>query len=181
MIVLPNSFERYLSSLRILVSLSILKHGVQPKHIKNLKKIFIAEALYNKNSRQSVDISRLCNNLLRSINSINPNFKFSCQINGNFYINKSLFSLFLIEVSRISDNITIKQSENYICVLFNTSVVSFPYLSELGGYKLKTQNKVLAIIPVTKSDTDSVYIESEWEYIFDKFSIVNIYSGVDII
>ena len=176
MIVLPNSFERYLASLRIFVSLSVLKHGLLPKHYKNLKKIYTAEAIYNKNTMQSVDINKLCKNLLTAATTIKPDLKFESYINKNVYINKSLFSLLLLSISKISNLIKIEHKSDHICIFFEAfKTQRIPYLQELGGYTLKLNNKSLALIPVAISNTDSIYQESEFEYIFDKFSVLNIF------
>lgn len=178
MIVLPNSFERYLSALRIFVSLSILKHGLRPRHLENLKKIYFAEALYNKILVQSVDINKLCTNLLRAVNAINTDFKFECRIDGNFYVNKSLFTLFLLQVSKISNTVSVNGNEAFIAIKFsNPNRIPLPFLSALGGYALKEtkHNITLALIPSAEATESSVYVESEWENIFDQFSVVNIF------
>ncbi len=180
MIVLPNSYERYLAALRIFVSLSILKHGLQPHHLEKLKKIYCAEALYNKTLVQSVDINKLCANLLGSVNAINPDFKFSCHINGNFYLNKALFSAFLLQVTKITDTIWVDGNEAFITIRFpNPNNTPLPFLSTLGGYELKEtkQNITLTLIPTAQTPQESVYIESEWENIFDQFSAANIFYG----
>lgn len=178
MIVLPNSFERYLSALRIFVSLSILKRGLKPQHLENLKKIYCAEALYNKILVQSVDINKLCTNLFSAVNTINPDFKFSCRIDGNFYVNKNLFTLFLLYVSKISNTVSVSGNEAFLTVKFpKHNNASLLFLSALGGYEIREikQNSTLALIPSGESTEASVYIESEWENIFDQFSIVNIF------
>ncbi len=176
MIVLPNSFERYLSALRIFVSLSILKHGLQTRHLRNLKKIYSAEIFLYKNSTQSVNIKKLCQNLLGAVKLLCPQLKFNCQTFDTYYLNKNLFSLLLLWIAKHSNYISINYSNFCIYIKFQSKTVpTIPYLKELGGYYLKLKNNFLAVIPVTKSYTDSVYIESEYEYIFDKFSIVNVF------
>ncbi|MBE6786791.1 MAG: hypothetical protein E7537_00415 [Ruminococcaceae bacterium] len=176
MIVLPNSFERYLANLRIYVSLSILKHGFKKHHLKNLKKIYFAEAMYNKNTVQSVDINKLYNNILSAVKATNSHLKFNSGMSGNFYINKSLFSLFLIHISTVTNDVTANYSRECICISFNCKNPNpLPYLKELGGYLLKHKTTCLAVIPVLKSLDESIYIESEFEFIFDKFSVVNVF------
>ncbi|MBR4099699.1 MAG: hypothetical protein IKK55_01775 [Clostridia bacterium] len=178
MIVLPNSFERYLASLRIFVSLSILKHGLQAKHLEKLQKIHLAEAFFDKNSLQSVDIYRLIQNLLYAISSIKCDFNFSCNAVGNFFINKKLFTILLLKLCEFSDNISLNSQGNYIIIKFHgKSTGVFPIISALKGFSFyETKSNIsLIIIPTSKAEAQSVYIESEWEYLFDKFSIVNIF------
>lgn len=178
LIVLPNSFERYLASLRIFVSLSILKHGLQAKHLEKLQKIHLAEAFFDKNSLQSVDIFRLSQNLLNAVRSINCNLNFSCAKAGNFYINKKLFTILLLKLCEFSDNISLNSQENYIQMKFSGKNQNIsPILNALKGFYIyeSKSNLSLVIIPATKTHQESVYIESEWEYLFDKFSIVNIF------
>ncbi len=178
MIVLPNSFERYLASLRIFVSLSVLKHGLNPKHLKMLKKITIAEAFYNKNNTQNVDIYKLCKNLLSAVKSVKPTFSFHISASKTHRINKMLFSIVLIVMAKYSDNCEIKAENDYIIIESNTPLKPLsPLLSALNGYgffDLK-HNRSLFVLSAPKTNKPPIYSESEWEYIFDKFSIVNIF------
>ena len=178
MIVLPNSFERYLASLRIFVSLSILKHGLKPKHLKMLKKITIAEAFYNKNTLQNIDIYKLCINLFRAISTYKNHFKFHISKTNNHQINKILFSLLLLAIAKHADSCKIYATQNHIVIKSNNiSKQLIAFINALGGYYLREifTNKLAIIIPAAETKKPTVYIESEWEYIFNKFSILNIF------
>ena len=178
MIVLPNSTERYLSALRIYVSLSVLKHGLQARHLKMLKKIYTAEAYLNRNSFLSVDIYKLSTNLFRAAKAIAPNFNFKVAHSSNRYINKAIFTLFLLKISLLSSKCEISFTKESIVVKSDISPGPLSaFLSAMGGYSLYEihRNRSLLIIPAPKTDKPSVYIESEWELIFDKFSLVNIF------
>lgn len=177
MIVLPNSFERYMSALRIFVSLSILKHGLQPRHLEKLKKIYYAEALFHKNLLGSVDINKLCNNLLGAVRSLNPDFKFYCHTHENYILNKKLFTCLLLTAAK-TGNINVLSHGNFLKIKFSgESEPLSPFVSALGGFLLheRTTTQGIAVIPVTLTAQESVYIESEWEYLFDKFSAVNLF------
>lgn len=178
MIVLPNSFERYLASLRIFVSLSVLKHGLKPKHLKMLKKITIAEAFYNKNTRQNVDIYKLCTNLFWALYTYKSHFKFHISKTNNHQINKTLFSLLLLTIAKHTENCKIYTPKNHIVIKSdNISKQLSPFIKALGGHYLReiSTNQIAVIIPAPETKNPTVYIESEWEYIFNKFSIVNIF------
>ena len=178
MLDLPNSFKRYLSSLRIFVSLSILKYGLQPRHLENLKKIYCAEAFYHKNSRQSVNIKKLSTNLLNTVTAFRYEFNFYCATEYNYYINKNLFTLLLLEISYESDFINISANENFLLIKCSSKGKQLlKTITALGGFSLfeTKSNATLFIIPVFKTQQPSVYIESEWEYLFNKFSIINIF------
>ena len=99
MIILPNSFERYLKSLRIYTSFSIAKQGLKPKHIKNLRKIELAEGFLYKTYQNATAIKLLSINLLSCISAINPSFNFSVNINHNVLINKKLYVILIIMLS----------------------------------------------------------------------------------
>lgn len=178
MIVLPNSFERYLSALRIFVSLSILKHGLKPRHLASLKKIYYAEAFYNKNSRQSVDIKKLSTNILNTITTYKYRLNFSCNLKNNYHINKNLFTLLLLEISSLSNFISISSDNNFVVIKFSSKKQNpTKTLYALGGFSFHEAkyNTTLFVIPAEKTNHPSVYIESEWENIFDQFSTVNIF------
>lgn len=177
MIVLPNSFEKYLSALRISVSISILKHGLQPRHIDNLRKIHIAESLFHQNERQSVDINKLCTNLLSAVKTIKTDFDFRCNANGNFSINKNLFTLLLLNFAKQKDFIKISAKDNFLKINFEGKAKSLSHLINASGgfslYEVKTKQTII-IIPANQTNEKSVEIETEWEYLFNIFSVLNL-------
>lgn len=183
MIVLPNSFERYLMAHRIFVSLSILKYGFQPRHLENLKKIYITEAFYYKESRQSVDIYKLCNNLFRAVKSVNPNCKFCVTASNNHDVNQKLLTLLLLILTQHVEICYVYTTENHIIIeTKNNTERAHRFVKAMDGYCLREvfTNRMAIIIPACKTYKASNYVESEWEFIFDKFSPFNIIYG-DII
>ncbi len=177
MLVLPNSYERYLASLRYLVSLKVSANGSKEKYLKNLKKIYIAEAIYNKNTLDIVDINKLVSNLLGSAKKLNPNISFKSKLSGNILLNKKLFSCLLLSLTK-KENMLIFLKNDYLCIKFQGSTDGlFPILFSLKGYSLYeiSLKQNIIIIPIKRTDKKSDYIESEWEYLFDKYSPVNLF------
>lgn len=176
MIVLPKSFERYLSALRNFTSRCVLKHGLMSNHLKNLEKINIAEALYHKNTLESVDINKLCQNLLGAVRTLKKQFAFSVAVKGNYLVNKKLFVFLLLSIAK-NDNLKIELEDAFLKIGFSgDGVPASPFISALGGLilkEIKTEQN-LVLIPITPTLRESVYVETEWEYLFDKFSEVNI-------
>lgn len=181
MIVLPNSFEKYLSALRISVSISILKHGLQPRHIDNLRKIHIAESLFHQNERQGVDINKLCTNLLEAVSTIKQGFKFEVKVVGNLYLNKNIFTLLLLNFAKQKDFVKISAKDNFLKINFEGKAKSLSHLINASGgfslYEVKTKQTII-IIPANQTNEKSVEIETEWEYLFNKFSVVNMVFGM---
>ncbi len=177
MIFSPNSAMRYLAALRIYVSLSILKNGLNAKHLENLRKIFTAEAFLNKKSLQSVDIKKLSYNFFESISAIKQDFKFCCNLYGNFLINKKLFTILLLQLSKETKEISLENNNTFLIIKLNGKIKNLSTLKALKGYSLfEIKNKkTIIIIPTTKTKQKSVEIESEWELLFDKFSVLNIF------
>ena len=118
MIVLPNYFERYLASLRILITRRILKYGQRPNYIKNLKKIIIAEALYYKKSVQNIDMKNHCENLLFAIFAHKPFLSFLINSDNNHIINQQLLSLLIVSICRFSNFLKIESDKNYLYFIF---------------------------------------------------------------
>ena len=167
-----------MSSLRFFISLSILKHGLQQKHLENLKKIYVAEAFYNKETTQSVNINKLCVNLFNALKIIKPVFEFRISAMQNHNTNKNLLTLLLLTVSQYTTFCYVHTIEKHIIIRTeNNSNILSPIIKALGGYCLREiiTNQISIIIPAPTNDNPSVYIESEWELIFDKFSSVNIF------
>lgn len=179
MIFLPNRFERYLSALRIFVSFSILKHGLNKKHLKNLLKIYTAEALLYRKTVQPANTFKLINNLLNAAKTFKPELNFTlCKIpDTRFLINKKIFSVLLlfiaksvdfINISFVRDYLKITYSQNYKPPLYLINSLKAQFFSEIFT------NNTAICIPIKETVENSVYIESDTEYIFDRFSLVNV-------
>lgn len=179
MIVLPNSAIRYTCALRIYISLCILKYGLKPKHLEKLKKIYIAEAFLDKQSKQNLNIKNFVFNLLESVSAIKPHFKYSCISYGNYSINKNLLTVLLLNLSREINFIDIKTTNSHLIISIKgrTNKNSLSTVAALKGYFLYEikNNQTLIIIPAPKTKQRSVQIESEWENLFNKFSVLNIF------
>ncbi len=175
-IVLPNSVERYLSAVRISVSVSILKHGLQTRHLKSLKKIHIAESLLHQNTRQSTDVNSLCTNLLSAVATIKDGFSFKCNLSGNLYLNKNIFTLLILYLAKQKSFFKITQTGGFLLIHLDGKPKDVSLLvTALNGFfffETKTQ-KSLIVIPTTESNEKSVEIETEWEYLFNIFSVLN--------
>ncbi len=176
MIILQNSFERYLGALRNFVSKSIAKHGVQKRHFKNLKKIHFCEMLLNKKTVKCVDINKLTGNLLNAATCLNKDIKFKINLKGNLVINKELYSFLLLEIFKKS-SLSVFFYNNYVCIKFwgdskNLSTI-ITALNASILHETKTDQSIIAI-PTKNTNQSSVYIESDWEFLFDSFSIVNL-------
>ncbi len=177
MIILPNYFDRYLSCLRYYVSLSILKHGLSIKHLKNLQKIYIAEAIFYKNTKDNINIEKFTSNLLKAISDVTRNFEFSSEIKGNYMINKNLLELLIILIAKQTEFLQIKSLDNYLTVKFIGKPKNLkPIIYALDGvflFEMK-KNKSIIIIPLR----ETVYHDetaSEYQHIFDKFSFFNVF------
>ena len=89
-----------------------------------------------------------------------------------------LFSIVLIVMAKYSDNCQIKAQNDCIIISSDTPLKPLcPFLSALNGYgffDLK-HNRSLFVLPAHETNKPPIYSESEWEYIFNKFSIVNIF------
>ncbi len=176
--ILPNSFERYLASLRNFIFFCVLEHGIQRKHLEKLKKIQKAEAFFNKNIKQSIEISYYCENLLNAVAAFKEDFKFKNKLSGDFSVNKNLLTILLLEITIKNDFIfTSLQNGNLLIYFFGDATPYTLYTKALGGYSLKEikNNCTAIIIPPTIEECAPVKSESEWDYLFNKFSIVNLY------
>jgi len=180
--VLPNSFERYVAALRILTSLLILKHGYNKKYLKNLCKIYIAESYYKNNPCVPLDIRDYSLSLFCAVAFLkykqNKKFEFSVDTDGNFLINKSIFTVLLLKLCKECEIIDIKAGSSGIIInLKGNHKKSLSALKKLKGfyfYSSKTNNGKF-VIPAKKTDQKSVSFPSVWENIHNRFSPVNLF------
>lgn len=178
MIVLPNDLERYIASLRVFVSLLIFKNGLTQKHLNNLKKIYKCESFLNKKFCCCVNINVFTTNLLRAISDINPRFTFECDCKGNFLLNKNLLTLLILKLSKEFKEIKLKTFKNQILITVPQKTNScLSVINALKGhclFEIKS-NRFLIIIPLKETCEKPIKTESEWEYLFNQFSPLNIF------
>ncbi len=176
MIVLPNRFECYLNNLRIYTSLSVLKRGLMPRHLANFRKIYLAEAFLYKNFKESVNIELLSFNLLCCVKTT-KNFCFSINTNKNALINQKLYTVLILLLASSSPFLTIK-FENGIIIKGNGEISqSRKIITCLDGqsfFDIKTKN-YLIYIPCQKTTAPTSTTVSQWELLFDKFSVFNLF------
>lgn len=182
MTVLPNSFERYTASLRILTSLLILKHGLKKKYLKNLSKIYTAESFYNCENFEAVDINKLSLSLLCAVSVVNSkqNGKLHFQVNtvSTFYINKNIFIVLLLNLCKNCREIYISESHNQIIINFKGKYKkSLPALKMLKGFYfyLPKNKRGKFVIPAHTTLQESVNLPNVWENVTDRFSPVNMF------
>ena len=187
MIFLPNSFERYAASLRLYLQISVLRDGEQTKHLKMLKRITRAEALYYKAESSPVDIIKLANSLLGAaiIVMLQRDKRLAASFSGRgvYLINKKLYTALLMELASLNTGnteINIKADNSGVIIKASgyqrlgklpiiIKAMKGTYFRHLNG------NKLIINIPCEKTELDPQPVENEWCYILDRFSPVNVY------
>lgn len=175
MIVLPNSFEKYVCHLRNFTLLSMLKQGVLPKHLKNLKKIYIAEAFLYQNNTEPLNLQLLSFNLLFGVKTLKK-FDFQLDIPRNVLINERLYSALILTLAKTTDFLKIKLKNGIIIkghgeIKNSRKIVA--YLNGCSFFDIKSMNYIIHI-PCKETRLSSIPTVSQWELLFDKFSILNL-------
>lgn len=176
MIVLPNSFEKYLYNLRIYTSLSIVKHGILPRHFKNLKKIYLAEAFLFKNDTQSTDLCILSYNLLYCVKNVKK-FDFFIKTERNVSINQKLYSALLLTLAPYNNFLKIEYKNGIIIKGKGEIKKANKIIAYLDGYSfldIKTKNYLIYIPCQATTDAPTPTV-TQWELLFDKFSVFNLF------
>lgn len=184
MIILPNFFERYTASLRILTSLLILKNGLNIKYLKNLSKIYTAEALYDTNFIKPLNIEQFCLNTFCAVSIIKlkneKQFKFEIISKGNFFINPKIFTVLILNLALYCEELKIYTTNSLIEINFKGNYKkSLSALKRLQGfyfYSVK-EDKGKIIIPTEITAEKSVKIIGTRENIYDQYSPVNLFFG----
>ena len=173
---MPNSFEKYLNKLRIYTSFSILKHGILPKHLKNLKKIYLAEAFLFKSNTKPTDIRLLSHNLLYCVKN-KKDIDFIIDIKQILLINQKLYKALILTLANNS-NILKVEFRDGIVIKGNGKIKSSKKIIHfLGGYSfynLKTSEFII-VIPCNTTPLSPAPTITQWELIFDKFSPFNLF------
>lgn len=176
MIVLPNSFECYLNNLRIYTSLSVLKRGLKPRHLVNLQKIHLAEAFFYKDFKESVNSRLLTFNLLCCVKTVKE-FDFKINVTKNVLINKKLYTALLLLLSLNSRFLNVEFKNGIIIkgkgdIKNSRKIIHF--LNGCSFFDIKTKN-YLVFIPCEATEKPSTETESQWQLLFDRFSVFNLF------
>lgn len=184
MIYLPNSFERYTAGLRIIIHLSVLRHGLCRRHLDSLKKIYIAEALFAKDSLLPYSLAELSLPLLSSsqilLEEKGEFIDFSLSGDGVYLLNKRLFTLLLLQLCLDGSSIRLYAKEQKIVISFCGEIKnSLSFIKAMKGcyFYEKFSQKAAIVLPARKCSEKPQECENEWHYIFDRFSPVNLYFG----
>lgn len=182
MIFLPNKYERLCSALRIYVHKSTLKKGILPRHIKNMRKIIIFEALGCHKNSVPTDITELCSHLLSLIYlkklKKGENFAFSIKADGRYMLNPHLFSCLILSLSENSDNIRILKRDEKIVIMAKTPKKESLYIAKaIKGLILleRKTNEVLIVLAPTATDKEPLPCGFNIEALSDPFSAVNVF------
>lgn len=177
MIVLPNRLERYINALRIFTSLSVARHGLEPRHVKNLAKIHLCEAFLFENEKQITALKLLSHNLLSSVRTLKPEFDFSLEIYGNVIISKPLYIILLILLSNDTDSLKIAL-KNGILIRgkgeIKNSLSVIKHLKGVSFFDVKTK-EYLIFLPCEKTENPPINTESQWNFLYDRFSPLKLF------
>lgn len=179
MIFLPNNFERYTAALRNYIHISSLKHGILPKHIKSMKKIYETEALFSCNEKMPVNINLFANTLFLAayakLLKNNCSFRFSVFSDSNFMLNEKLFEVLLLNLCRTTRKISVTCSKNKIIIKSdNIPKLHHKILKALDAvyfFDVKTKNLIISIT-AEATDKKALQIKREWD-ILNPFSTIN--------
>ncbi len=177
MTVLPNSFERYTAALRNLTSILILRNSLNKKHLKNLSKIYSAEAFFYHH-KQPLNIEKFAWGLLGAASLIKPEkLVFSVNCRGNFLINKNIFTVLLLNLSKECSLIEIEVKKDILISFTGNCRKALSALKKLKGFYFYSINTNCGkfIIPVLKTNQESIPFENVWENIAYQFSPVNLF------
>ncbi len=185
MIFLPNNFSLYTAALRNYIQLSVIRHGLQPKHLSSMKKIFEAEALFSAscNDIEPLNIMEYYYRLLLSakIKLAEKGRRLTCALDGGgiFLINRKLFAAVLLEIASKASKISLATKRGNIIIYaagadFNRCMQLVKPLGGNGFYEIKAKT-LLIVIPASKTNKKPLYTKKDWEDIRNPFSVINLY------
>lgn len=154
----------------------MLQHGILPRHLKNLKKIYLAEALLFKNYTESTNLHLLSYNLLYCVKTVKE-FNFFIKINHTVRINKKLYTALLLSLAQYTDFLKIEYKNGIIIKGTGKLNKVNKIIAHLDGYSfldIKTKN-YLIYIPCQTTTLVPTPTVTQWELLFDKFSVFNLF------
>ncbi len=115
--------------------------------------------------------------MLSCIAAEKPSFNFALNLNKNVVINKQLYIILLILLSNESNYLKI-EFKNGIKIYGKGKIKNcLSVIKNLKGsyfFDIKT-NKFLIFLPCEETDKNTESTESQWHFIYDKFSYLNIF------
>lgn len=120
LIFLPNKFEKYAAGLRNLFQKLIIKNGISEQYLKNLAKIYEAEAIFIKQQDFPFDLENYLHELLTAIYLKklikNQDFEFNINVFGNKIFDKKSFSALILKICQQTNDIEIFEQNKKIVI-----------------------------------------------------------------
>lgn len=120
MIFLPNKFEKYTAALRNLMQKFIIKNGIKPNYLENLRKIYEAETILVNRTLIPGNISDYLYKLLTAVllkKSANDKpFYFNINIDGNYFYDKKVLSALILNICRQTEYLSINNFRGNIAL-----------------------------------------------------------------
>lgn len=182
LIFLPNKFERYTAALRSVIQNLIIKNGIKQNYLKNLKTIYDFEAILS-NTLSTINIEKEYYEFFAAIYlkkiKKDKKFTFFINANGNYLINRKLFTALLLNLSLNCNEITLQNKENLIIVSGDFQINSKIKImvKKLNGAYLREikSNKTLLVFPFNKSQNKAENFEYAYSLLQNSLSIINCY------
>lgn len=182
MIFLPNKSERFAAALRNNLHKNALKNGISPRHIKNMRKIIIFEALKCQKDLFPLDITEHASKLLsliyiRKLHNFEY-FVFSIKAKGRYMLNPKLFSCFILSLAKTSEKIEIFEKDKKIIITSKNPTKESLYIAKsiksMIFHEKKTGEALFVLSPDT-TDKEPIPCSFELQNILDPFSAVNVF------
>lgn len=185
MIFLPNKFERYTAALRNLVHISAIKKGKNQNMLKNMQKIFVAEAIFSKDYVSPINLGKLASQLLTAVYikkaEKNLSFEFSNRLYGNYMLNPKLFTALLLTLCKDCEKIFLSTQNGKLVI----KTVGFKVKNSLSTVKAmkgcmlyeRFSKTAIFTFSFTATNKRETVCTHEYSRLSDPFSAVNIFIG----
>lgn len=183
MIFLPNKFEKFTAGLRNIFQKLILKNGIKEVYLKNLCKIYEAEAILTVQPLLPINLKAYAYELLTAIFlkklTENKSFDFFVNISGNYLFKKKIFTALILNVCRQAEYIEIFEIKKNTVVradFKNTERIEI-LVKKLNGQILfeKITERCLLVIPLDSTEKKSEDFEAAYTLLQNPLSPVNFY------
>lgn len=180
-----------MAALRLFIQKSVLRRGIDPAALRQLRTVYLAEALFTQADKNPVDVIRLADVLLGAsvLTLLGRGIRLSVSLSGGGVrlVNRKCLTALLLSLAAAAQNparIRLDAQKNRL--LIQTDGIPEPdvlqrLLSALGGTLLKERisGKLLLSLPAHETDQVCDPIENEWVYLADRFSAVHVFLGMN--
>ncbi len=176
MIFCPKNEEKLLSALRLHYQKKLITDGIKDRYRKKLRDLSFTEAILLPEIPMPYCIEALSYEILTAVR-LKKSFDCYININANYMVDKKLYTLLLLNISRLTDYLEITENNTKILIKgrFKINEKIIALIQKLRGVVFRENKNAYILLTLEKTGKNSEDFPKAYELYRNPLSLVNLY------